>query len=107
VKRKEKEMKLLKHIAPQILINNGRRSPCECTDTITCTYCVQANLLGLEKKFKADESTTNNIVVYIKRNGIRQTARELNVQDSNVRYWLKTKNVPQFVIQKYAGCANQ
>lgn len=100
-------MKLLKFIAPQKLLVNGHRSPCECTDTIICSYCVQANLLGLEKKFKADETTTNNIMAYIKRNGIRQTARDLNVCDGNVRYWLKTKKVPQFVIQKYAGCANQ
>jgi hypothetical protein len=100
-------MKLLKYIAPQKLIVNGQRSPCECTDLVTCAYCVQANLLGLERKFKTDEGTTNNIVAYIKRNGIRKTARDLDVRDSNVRYWLKTKNVPQFVIQKYAGCANQ
>lgn len=100
-------MKLLKYIASQKLIVNGDPSPCECTDMITCAYCVQANLLGLEKKFKTDEATADNIVAYIKRNGIRKTARDLDVQDSNVRYWLKTKNVPHFVIQKYAGCANQ
>lgn len=100
-------MKLLKYIAPTKLIVNGYPAPCDCSESITCAYCVQANLLALEKKFKTDESATNNIVAYIKRNGIRKTARDLNVQDSNVRYWLKTKNVPQFVIQKYAGCANQ
>ena len=72
-------MKLLKYIAPQKLIVDGDVSSCECTDTITCAYCVQANLLGLELKFKTDETTTNNIVAYIKRNGPRQTARDLNV----------------------------
>jgi hypothetical protein len=100
-------MKLPKHIAPDKFIVNGQRSPCGCTDMVTCAYCVQANLLGLERKFKTDDSTATNIVAYIKRNGIRKTARDLNVQDSTVRYWLKTKNVPQFVIGKYAGCANQ
>lgn len=100
-------MKLIKYIAPQKLIVNGHRSPCECIDTITCAYCVQVNLLGLERKFEADKSATNNIVAYIRRNGIRKTARDLNVHDNNVRYWIKTKNVPQFVIQKYAGCAKQ
>jgi hypothetical protein len=100
-------MKLLKYIAPKKMLVNGEPSPCECTDTITCAYCVQANLLGLERKFKTDESATNNIVAYIKRNGIRKTARDLNVHDNNVRYWLKTKSIPQFVLQKYAGCANQ
>ena len=100
-------MKLLKYIAPRALVVNGDASPCECTETITCSYCVQAKLSGLEKKFKTDESATINIVAYIKRNGIRKTARELNVYDNNVRYWLKTKNVPHFVMQKYAACANQ
>jgi hypothetical protein len=96
-------MKLLKFIAPQKLIVNGQRSPCECDDLITCAYCVQANLLGLERKFKTDESTANNIVASIKRNGLRQTARDLNVDHSAVRYWLKSHHMPQWVIEKYWG----
>lgn len=96
-------MKLIKFVDPQKLVVNGQRSPCECDDLITCAYCVQANLLGLEKKFKTDKSTTENIMVSIKRNGIRHTARELNVDHSAVRYWLKSRNVPQWVIEKYAG----
>ena len=96
-------MKLLKFIAPKTLLINGQPSPCECTDTITCAYCVQANLLGREKKFKTDQSTANNIIATIKRNGLRQTARDLNVDHGTVRYWLKTHDMPQWVIEKYAG----
>ena|GEM_PF-2502472 len=96
-------MKLKQYIASKKLIVNGDPSPCQCTDTITCAYCVQTNLLALEKKFKTDESTTNNIITYIKRNGLRQTARDLNVNHNAVRYWLKSRNVPQWVVGKYAG----
>ena len=96
-------MKFLKFIAPKKITVNGNLSPCECSDTITCAYCVQANLLALEKKFETDESTTNNVIVFVKRNGIRHTARDLNVDHSAVRYWLKSHHVPQWVIEKYAG----
>jgi hypothetical protein len=100
-------MKLLKYIAPQKLLVNGRPSPCECTDTVTCAYCVQANLLGMERKFQSDQKTTENIITTIKRKGIRQTARDLNVDHSSVRHWLNRKNIPQWVIEKYAGVGNQ
>ena len=92
-----------KFIAPRNMIVNGSPSPCECTDLLTCANCVQTNLLGHEKKFKEEEITAANIVAHIRRIGIRKTAKDLNVDDGTVRYWLKTKNVPQFVFQKYAG----
>lgn len=93
-----------KYIAPQVLIVNGEPSPCECTDTITCAYCVQANLLGMAKKFEIDQNTADNIIAFIQRNGIRKTARDLNVDDKAVRCWINKRNIPQYVIKKYAGC---
>jgi hypothetical protein len=68
---------------------------------ITCAYCVQANLLCLEKKYKADENTVNNIIGFIKRNGIRKTARQFAVNHNAVRHWIQTKNIPQNVVEKY------
>jgi len=99
--------KMLKGICHKVISINGHLPVCECTETVTCSYCVQANLIMMEKKFIKDESITEDIIAYIKRNGIRKTARDLNIGDSKVRYWLKTKNIPEYVIKKYAGCANQ
>jgi hypothetical protein len=105
--KKDTPFVMRQYIAPKTMVVNNKPSPCECEDRVICAYCVQANLLAMDKKFKADEKTADNIIAFIKRNGIRKTARDLGVVDSNVRYWLKTKNVPQWVIIKYAGCANQ
>jgi len=82
---------------------NGCPSPCECTDNIICAYCVQASLLGFDKKLKDQDNTAKNIITSIKRNGIRKTARDLNIDPSTIRYWLKSENIPQYVIKKYAG----
>ena len=96
-----------KFTAPKIMTVNGEPSPCECTITgtvtITCGYCVQANLLAMDSKFKSDDDTTRNILGTIKRNGVRVTARDFNIDPSTVRYWIKSRNIPQWVIQKYGG----
>jgi hypothetical protein len=96
-----------KFIAPKCMTINEKTSPCNCTisgnPTITCSYCVQANLLAMEKKFKNDENTNKNIIASIKTKGIRATARDFNTDPSTVRYWIKSRNIPQWVLQKYGG----
>ena len=49
------EIKIIKFIAPKILSVNGYPSPCECDDNITCAYCVQASLIGFDKKLKDND----------------------------------------------------
>jgi hypothetical protein len=61
----------------------------------------------MEKKFKSDADTLKSIISFIRRNGIRKTSRQLAVNHNAVRYWIKTKNIPQNVVEKYAGCVNQ
>jgi hypothetical protein len=97
------EIKIIKFIAPKIMTVNGYPSPCECDDNVTCAYCVQASLLGFEEKIKANDNTANNIISSIKRNGIRKTARDLSIDHSTVKYWLKSRNIPQWAVKKYAG----
>ncbi len=97
----EASMKIVKFIAPKVMTVNGHPSPCECTDTITCAYCVQASLLFLEKKAKTDDRATDKIISFIKNNGIRKTARDLGIDHSTVKYWLKIGNIPQWVVKKY------
>jgi hypothetical protein len=101
----EASIRIVKFIAPKIMDVCGKssvwtRSPCECTDIITCAYCVQASLLFFEANIKASDEKINKILSTIKRTGIRKTARELNVDHSTVKYWIKTKNFPQWVVEK-------
>lgn len=97
-------VKIIKFIAPKIMLVCGKYSwipsPCECTDTITCVYCVQTSLLFLNKNTEASEETINRILSIIKKNGIRKTARELNVAFSTLKYWIKKKKCPQWVVEK-------
>lgn len=94
------EIKIIKYIAPKVMTVNGYQSPCECTNSITCSYCVQASLLFLKENIKAGDEIINKILSTIKRTGIRKTARDLNVDHSTLKYWIKTKNFPQWVVEK-------
>ena len=100
------EIKIIKFIAPKTISINGHAAPCECTDMVTCPYCVQASLLSYEKKFQENDQNRKNIISHIKKNGIRKTAREMSTQVSSVQYWFKTENFPQWVLNKYAECTN-
>ena len=100
------EIKVIKFIAPKIISINRHTAPCECTDTVTCAYCVQASLLGFDKRLKDNDTIQKNLVSHIKRRGIRKVARELNTQASSVQYWFKTDNFPRWVLAKYADCTN-
>lgn len=104
----KESMRIKKFYAPKVLVICGKSSqwtpsPCECTDTITCAYCVQAYLWELEKKLKADDKTVDKIISLIKKRGIRKTARDLGVDHSTVKYWIKSRNIPQWVVKKYEG----
>jgi hypothetical protein len=98
----ESAIRIIKFLAPKIMTVNGHSSPCECTDIMTCAYCVQASLLGFEEKIKVNDDVTSNILSSIKRHGIRRTARDLKIDHSTVKYWLKSRNIPQWVFKKYA-----
>ena len=105
LKVEEPSVKIEKFIAPKIMVVCGKSScwtisPCECTDTINCAYCVQASLLFLKENIKAGDEIINKIFSFIKKNGIRKTARDLNVDHSTLKYWIKTKNFPQWVVEK-------
>ena len=102
----ETSIKIMKFVAPRLMTVKGYPSPCECTDNITCAYCVQASLIGYDKKLKDIDTAKKDIISYIKKNGIRKIARELNIQASSVQYWFKTDNFPQRVLNKYAECTN-
>ena len=67
MKNKEPSIKIEKYIAPKVMTVNGYPSPCECTDTITCAYCVQASLLFLKENIKASDEIINKIFSFIKK----------------------------------------
>ena len=93
----ESSIRIMKFVAPRLMTVNGYPSPCECTATITCAYCVQACLLWFEKKAKADEE---KVIAHIKKKGLRKTARDLNTQPSTIQYWLKSHNLPQWAARR-------
>jgi len=95
-------MKLLKFIAPKMLIVNGHRSPCECTDTLCCAYCTQANLYLMEKGLAKHDDLVKTSIKVIRENGIRKSARQIGEHEKTLRRWIKTGNIPQGVIEKIA-----
>ena len=107
--KNEASIRIIKFIAPKIMIVCGKShcwtpSPCECTDTITCAYCVQASLLFYKANIKASDEITNKILSIIKNEGVRKTARDLGIDHSTVKYWIKSRNIPQLVVEKiYRG----
>jgi hypothetical protein len=81
-----------KFIAPTVISINGGPSPCECTDTVVCAYCVQANMILWEKEEKSpgEEATLETF----KKMQRGKLARLLGVNRSTVSRWLKLKRVP-------------
>ena len=68
-----------------------------------CLLCPSGSFI-LKENVKASDEIINKILSLIKNKGIRKTARELNVDYSTVKYWIKTKNFPQRVVEKlYRG----
>jgi hypothetical protein len=102
----EASIRIVKFVAPKAITINGYPSPCECTETITCAYCIQASLIGFERKLEDNDERKKKIISHIKKNGIRKTAKEIDAQPSTVQYWFRTGNFPPWVLNKYAGCTN-
>ncbi len=93
-------------MAPRTMTVNGDISPCECTEIVTCPYCVQANLLLMEKKFKAEDDAVKAFIKHAKRNGIRRTAREIGEHEKTLRRWINSGNIPPEIVQKITGVQN-
>jgi len=90
-------------IAPRVLKVNAKPSPCKCTDTITCEYCVQANLVLWEKEQHPEAETTKKLIETIEQKGVRKTSRILGVPLSTVSSWIKNKNIPQKYAENIRG----
>lgn len=95
------DIQIIKFIAPKVMTVNGKQSPCDCTDTVTCAYCVQASLVGFDKKIKEDEQVSKGIISHIKKIGVRKFSREIDVSHVAVIKWFKSGNIPSWVVKKY------
>ena len=84
------------------LINiNGKPSPCHCTNTITCAYCVQANLILWEEKSRSViKSVQEPLIATIKEKGVRKASRLIGISPNTVTYWIKSRNIPNRYIDK-------
>jgi len=96
---------MLKFIAPKILKVNNYPSPCYCEDNTVCEYCTQANLILYEKEQVQNEEVKKAILEAIKTNGIRKTARLLQVNPSTVSRWIHMENIPQQFMEKLKSVA--
>lgn len=103
LQKEKSEMRLLQYIAPRRILINGETSSCECTDVITCAHCVQANLLEMKKEFKSDEERKKNALTILKKMGVRKSAQYLEVNEGMVRQWIRTKNVPRCMVERFAN----
>ena len=91
-----------KFIAPQMMIVNRYPSPCECDDTTVCAYCVQANLMLMEKKFADGDEIVKATIKAIRKNGIRKSARQIGEHEKTIRRWIQMGNIPQRAVEKMA-----
>jgi hypothetical protein len=92
-----------KFIAPKTITINGRPSPCECDETITCAYCVQANLMLMQKKFSEGDDIAKATIKTIRKNGIRKSARQIGEHEKTLRRWIQMGNIPQRAVERMAG----
>lgn len=85
-------------IAPQILMVDGKPSPCGCKNNTVCSYCVQANLLLWGKKDQGaigiQESPIIALRGAVEERGIRTISRELGVDHKTITHWIEKGNVP-------------
>ncbi|MGO9139147.1 MAG: hypothetical protein ACLP9S_13785 [Syntrophales bacterium] len=93
--------KIIKHTAPRSMIITGDTSPCECSESVTCAYCVQANLLSMRKKYQAEDDVVKSFISYVHKNGVRPTAREMDIEEKSLRRWIQSGNVPAMIIAKF------
>ena len=101
-------IKIEKFIAPKVMAVYGKShywspSPCECTDTIACAYCVQASLVVFKKKLDEKSEEVKEVSLAIIDYGKRKTAREFGVQPNSVMHWINSGNIPERVMKRFRG----
>ncbi|HRT81540.1 MAG TPA: hypothetical protein P5127_00095 [Oscillospiraceae bacterium] len=97
---------IVKYVAPRSMIVNGYPSPCDCTDTTACAYCVQANLLLAERRLRAEEDAVKAFIRRVRKDGVRPSARRLGVDEKQLRRWIKSEKVPREVAEKALACGH-
>ena len=89
------------YIAPQVLIVNGKPSPCECTNTIICAYCVRANLvLWNKQEEERPKFDVREAIQKIHNYGIRNFSREFNVPMKTISAWDESGFIPHNTLRK-------
>lgn len=91
-----------KYISKQVISINGKESPCKCDEKTVCAYCVQANLILMEKSNVVENNVFKLSIRLIRENGIRKTARQIEEHENTVRRWINKGSIPQRAIEKIA-----
>jgi hypothetical protein len=85
---------MIQNIAHKVITINEKPSPCECTDTVVCSYCVLANMT-LWERGKQKKDIEPHVITRIRKEGIRRTSRLLGVEHKTVMRWIKNKAIPR------------
>lgn len=93
--------RIIKHIAPRSMTVNGDTSPCECSEGVTCSYCVQANLALMKKRYQAEDDRVKSFISHVHKEGVRISARRMGLDEGTLRRWIKNGNIPGAVIEKF------
>lgn len=101
------QYQMKRYIAARVMTINGKPSPCECNERIICAYCVQANLIVMDRLLKKGSDVVKGAIDVIKANGIRKTARQIGEYENTIRRWIKTGNVPAGAVEKIAKLRTQ
>ena len=94
-------MQMIKYIAPRSITINGERTPCECSESITCAYCVQTNLALMQKKYQTEDDAVKSFISRVRKEGVRHSARRMGLDKNTLSRWIKSGNVPAVVIEKF------
>ena len=97
-------MSMKKFIAPKVITINGKRSPCECNDATVCSYCVQANLILIERENNPESEVMKAATRAMVKFGVRKTARLIGEYENSVRRWISKGKMPKFVLEKWHKC---
>ncbi len=85
-------------ICSQVFSINGNPPICECTPTVTCAYCVQANLILWERQENAKNLPATAKIEEI---GVRKTARLMGVDHHTIQRWVKNSKIPPKYVEKF------
>jgi len=94
------------HIAPDVLIVDGKPAPCRCTTKdgvkTICEFCAQANLIVWEREeARGPKLRPSRLLNSLRKLKQERAAEVLGVSDRQVRNILKSNTIPPKHAQRF------